>query len=420
MRLIIHGARVLTGDGLQFVDVAIADGSVVEVGTDLSREGKEAIDGSGMVLGPGFVDVHVHLREPGQTWKEDIASGTNAAAAGGFTAVVAMPNTNPAIDSGDTFDRIASAAEQARIDVAIAGALTEGRAGAVMSHLDDLYDRGVRIFTDDGDCVADAGVFRSVLRYLSDRPDVVVAQHGEDVSISGDGHLHDGEIAWQLGIRGIPATAEEVVVARDLILAAEFGVHYHAQHISCAGSVELIRNAKKRGIKVTAEVTPHHLILNESDVSGLDANFKMYPPLRGKNDRDRLVEGLIDGTIDVVATDHAPHAPEEKDVTFERAPRGVIGLETAFSAVLEALDGDLVSLFDRMSIRAAAIAHMPHQGQVVAVGSAANLVLIDPEQSWVPKEFASRSANSSFLGRKLKGRIIATISRGEVVFRGIS
>ncbi len=420
MGLIIHGANVLTDEGLQLLDVSIGNGEVVAVGAGLSRGGHETIDASGKVLGPGFVDLHVHLREPGQTWKEDIESGTKAAAAGGFTAVVAMPNTYPAIDSKETFDRVSLAARQAQIDVIIAGALTENREGAAMSHLDDLYDRGVRIFTDDGDSVADAGVFRSVLRYLSDRPDVVVAQHSEDVSISADGHLHDGAIAWHLGIRGIPAAAEEVVIARDLVLAAETGVHYHAQHLSSAGSVQMIRDAKKRGMKVTAEVTPHHLLLTGSDMSGLDANFKMYPPLRGESDRHSLVRGLADGTIDVVATDHAPHSREEKDVTFETAPRGVIGLETAFSAVLEALDGDQVTLFDRMSISPAAIANMANQGNPVSVGAPANLVLVDPEQTWVPTEFVSRSANSPFLGRKLKGRVIATISRGEVVFGAYS
>jgi len=211
-----------------------------------------------------------------------------------------------------------------------------------------------------------------------------------------------------------------VIIARDLILAAESGVHYHAQHLSSAGSVELIRDAKDRGIKVTAEVTPHHLLLTESDTADLDTNFKMYPPLRSEIDRDILVRALADGTIDAVGTDHAPHSPEEKDVTFETAPRGVIGLETAFSAVLEALNGDMATLFNRMSIGPAAISNMANQGNPVSVGAPANLVLVDPAQTWAPVEFVSRSANSPFLGRKMKGRVIATISRGKVVFGGPS
>lgn len=418
MSLAVTGATVLTDDGFRQLDVLLDEGRVQGIGVIDAGSAAEILDGTGLVLGPGFVDLHVHFREPGQTWKEDIASGSNSAVAGGFTAVVAMPNTQPAIDSAQVLDHALDVARSAAAAVSFAGALTMGRAGTEMSHLDDLYEHGVRVFSDDGDCVGDAGLLRAVMRYLSDRPDVVVAQHAEDPSIGADGHLHDGKIAWDLGLRGIPASAESTVIARDLILAAEFDVHYHAQHISTAASVELIRRAKEIGLRVTAEVTPHHLLLSETDVTSLDTNFKMYPPLRSPGDRECLVDALADGTIDAVASDHAPHTGEEKDTTFERAPRGVIGLETAFSAAFEALDRDLEALFDRMSVRPARIGGLSEEGRSVAVGSPANLVLIDPNATWTPREFLSRSSNSPFLGRELKGKVIATIKNGEVVFGG--
>jgi dihydroorotase len=418
MSLAITGARVFTGQGLRDVDVMLDAGHVQQVGVIDTQGDFETIDGSGLVLGPGFVDLHVHFREPGQTWKEDIASGSASAVAGGFTAVVAMPNTQPAIDSGHVLDRVAGAARDVPAEVHFAGALTMGRAGADMAHLDDLYERGVRVFSDDGDCVADAGLLRAAMQYLSDRSGVVVAQHAEDVLIGNGGQLHDGEVARALGLRGIPPSAESTIIARDLILAAELDVHYHAQHISTTGSVELIRRAKDLGLRVSAEVTPHHLLLNESDAATLDTNFKMYPPLRSRDDRDQLIAALIEGTIDAVATDHAPHTVEEKDATFEKAPRGVIGLETAFSATYEALDRDLEVLFDRMSVRPAKIVGMAGHGQPIAQGSAANLVLIDPTATWTPDVFASRSSNSAFLGREMAGRVVATIRDGDVVFGG--
>jgi dihydroorotase len=416
--IVITGARVVTSDGLVAADIAI-DGAVVSaVGTVDVAPGSRVIPADGWILGPGFVDLHVHFRDPGQTWKEDVESGSIAAASGGFTAVVMMPNTDPAIDDARSLARVQAASVQARIETVAAGAITRGRAGNEMSSLDELYDAGVRIFSDDGDTVANAGLLRDVMCYLSDREDVVIAQHGEDRGLAGGGHLHDGKVAARLGITGLPSSAEEVVLARDLILAAEHGTHYHAQHISSAGSVDIVRKAKAAGLQVTAEVTPHHLALTEEDAAGLDTNYKMYPPLRTGEDRYALREGLDEGVIDAIATDHAPHTAEEKDVPFEEAPRGVIGLETAFPVAMEALDGDVIKIFDRMSIRPARIGRLPRHGRSIEAGSPANLTLVDPSAGWLTGGFASRSANSPFLERKMTGKVMATVFEGALAFEG--
>jgi len=384
-----------------------------------AKPGSEVIDGSALVLGPAFVDMHVHFRDPGQTWKEDMATGTRSAAAGGFSAVVVMPNTDPPVDTAKVLDEVRAAVDKsAVVEVGVAGCLTEGRSGATMAAFDDLYEGGVRIFTDDGDSVADAGLLSRIMSYLADYPGALVAQHSEDVSIAGGGHMHDGRVAQRLGITGLPATAEEVVIARDIILSASSGCHYHAQHISTAGSVELIRRAKDAGLRVTSEVTPHHLTLSEVACVDLDPNTKMYPPLRSETDVVALIDGLKDGTIDAVATDHAPHQTAEKEVPFEEAPRGVIGLETALPLTLAALQGDLVRLFETMSMTPARIAGFAEHGQPVAVGAPANLVLLDPHERWTPQSFESKSSNTPFLGMPLVGRARATFVQGKLVTGG--
>lgn len=418
--ILIKNVAAYDGKGLVSGDVALASGVVSAMGGRLDAvHGSDVIDGSGLVLGPGLVDMHVHFRDPGQTWKEDVATGTRSAAAGGFSAVVMMPNTDPPLDSGKVLDQVRDVVEEtAVVDVGIAGCLTEGRSGATMAALDDLYDGGVRIFSDDGDSVADAGLLSRIMAYLADFPGAVIAQHSEEASIAGGGHMHEGEISQRVGITGLPASAEEVVVARDLILSAKAGCHYHAQHISTSGSVQLIRRAKEQGLNVTAEVTPHHLTLTDAECAGLDPATKMYPPLRSPKDVEALIEALRDGTIDAVATDHAPHSLDEKDVPFEEAPRGVIGLETAVPLALAALGGDVVRLFERMSIAPARIAGLADHGHAVAVGAPANLVLIDPHEAWTPLSFESKSSNSPFLGRELKGRPRATFVGGKVVYGG--
>ena len=414
MTLLIRGGTVFTPGGAVVADVRVAGERVVEVAAGLEpTNGEEVIDASGCWVGPGLVDLHVHLREPGQEWKEDIASGSAAAARGGFTAVLAMPNTSPAIDSGHLARYVADRGRQVGlVEVAPAGTVTLGRAGDALSHLDELWAAGVRVFTDDGDTVADAGLLRAGMEYLADLGGVV-AQHAEDPGLARGGHMHEGALSSRLGIRGLPAAAEEVVVARDLTLVELTGCRYHVQHVSTAGTVQLVRAAKRAGLPVTAEVTPHHLTFDHSRVASMDPAFKMYPPLRTPEDVAALREALVDGTIDAVATDHAPHAAHETEVPFEEAPRGVTGLETALPAVL-ALGLDPVTLFQRMAVAPAAIAQLAGQGRWVEVGSPANLVVIDPTADWVASAFASRSSNSPWSGETLRGRATATVHQGRL------
>jgi dihydroorotase len=414
--IVIHGGSVLTDQGPRQIDVTVAEGRVRL--DESPADAETVIDARGMWVGPGLVDLHVHLREPGQEWKEDVASGSRAAAAGGFTAVVAMPNTDPAIDMGH---RARFVADQGRrsgwCQVVPAGAITLGRMGRELAHLDELLEAGVTIFTDDGDTVTDAGLLRRAMEYLAAH-DAVIAQHAEDPGLAAGGHMHEGSVSSRLGMRGLPALAEETIVARDLALVELTGARYHVQHVSTAGTVELIRRARAAGLPVTAEVTPHHLTFDHRSVESMDPDFKMYPPLRTEADVAELRKALEDGTIDAVATDHAPHADHEQEVPFEEAPRGVIGLETALAATLSAVDLDQESLFQRMSTAPAAIAGLTEQGQPLAHGGPANLVVIDPASSWTPDQFVSRSQNSPFRGRSLTGRVVATVYDGRLVHGG--
>jgi dihydroorotase len=417
--IVIDNARVLRASGVETAAVTIDGDRVVAVGPPPEANGADVIDAGGAWLGPGLVDLHVHFRDPGQTWKEDLFSGARAASAGGFTAVVTMPNTDPAIDNGPKAS--AALARAAAVDdvlVVIAGALTRGREGAEMADLAAMYEAGIRIFTDDGDCVPDAVLLRRIMAGLGDLPGALVAEHPEDRSLTGDGHIHEGPTSVLHGVGGLPGVAEDVIVARDLALALATGARLHLQHVSTATAVDLIRNARAMGVDVTAEVTPHHLALEDDSLVDLDPNLKMYPPLRPAIDREAVILGLREGVIDAVATDHAPHTIAEKAVPFEEAPRGVIGLETAASVVSVALNGDQMTFFDRMSTAPARIAGLERHGGVVEPGAPANLVLFDPGRSWVPDGFASKSANSPFTGRELVGKVMATIYEGRVVYGG--
>lgn len=411
--ILISGGSVWTPDGMVVTDVLVEGELVVDIGRGLV--GDTVIDASGCWVGPGLVDLHVHLREPGHEWKENIDSGSVAAAAGGFTAILAMPNTDPAIDSGHlarfVIDRGSAAA---MVDVVAVGCLTMDRAGARLSHLDDLWTAGVRMFSDDGDSVADAGLLRSAMEYIAHRGGVV-AQHAEDAGLARDGHMHEGSISSRLGMRGLPSVAEEVVVARDLALARLTGCRYHVQHVSSAGTVELVRAAKAEGLPVTAEVTPHHLVFTDESVLTMDPDFKMYPPLRTASDRAALRQALFDGVIDAVATDHAPHASAECEVPFEEAPRGVIGLESAVPALISLEQMTPEMMFERMSAGPARIAGLERHGQPVAVDSPSELVVIDPAHRWSASDFVSRSHNSPWKKDDLTGRAIATIHAGRVV-----
>lgn len=416
--ILLKGGGVMTPRGEVRADVLIKGGRVAAVGPHLggtgALAGRQVIDVSGLVVGPGFVDLHAHLREPGHEWKEDIASGSRAAAAGGFTAVVTMPNTDPPTDSGHLARYISDRGRQAGlVDVVPAGCVTMGMRGLRLSHLDDLFDAGVRIFTDDGVTVADSGLLRRAMEYLQSRGGVI-AQHAEDPGLGRGGHMHEGRVSSLLGMGGIPAEAETVIVARDLTVAELTGAAYHVQHASCAGTLDLIEAARRRGVNVTAEVTPHHLWFSEEQVLSMDPVAKMYPPLRTPADIEALRDGLREGVIDAVATDHAPHAAHEKDVPFEEAPKGVTGLETAFSAVRTVLDPDPRLLFERMSVTPATIASLDGHGNWIEPGIPANLVVVDWHEAWTPEVFLSKSANCLFEGVPLAGRVRFTFLDGRL------
>jgi dihydroorotase len=411
--IVIHGGEVLTPAGWISADVAVEGERIVALGDDLI--GDTQIDAVGCWVGPGFIDMHTHLRDPGQTWKEDLESGTRAAAAGGFTAVTAMPNTDPAMDTPQVVERVlARAADVALIEVIPSASLTTSRLGLTPTDVEALYQIGVRLFTDDGDSIADSDVLLAVMTRIAELPGALVAQHAEDASLTADGHMNAGDMAVRLGVGGLPADAEFGVVERDLALAASTGAHYHCQHVSASQTVQLIASAKEAGMAVTAEVTPHHLTFDESYLTDLDPDFKMYPPLRTKVDRRALLTAVEDGTIDVVATDHAPHLPEEKKTGFTAAPRGVIGLETAASAFWDAL-GDRDRLFEALSQVPARLLGLDDQGQTVRTGSVANLVVFDPSATWTADTFSSKSSNSPYRGRQMRGQVTSTLYRGAVV-----
>lgn len=392
-------------------DVAVSDGVVVEIGSGIEVRG-EAIDCDGAWVGPGFVDLHTHLREPGQEWKEDIATGSRAAAAGGYTAVVAMPNTDPATDSGHLARYVADrGAEVGMVEVVPSGCITAKRSGAKLAHLDELWSAGVTLFTDDGDSVADAGLLRRAMEYIAERGGVV-AQHCVDAGLAAGGQVHEGEISSRLGMPGVPREAEEMVIARDLSLVRMTGVRYHVQHLSTAGSVDLIAAAKEEGLAVTAEVTPHHLYFDHSYVEHTNPLYKMMPPLRSNSDVEAIREGLRSGVIDAVATDHAPHADHEKDHPWEDAPFGVTGLEWAAAVVNTVCALDAERFFAVMSVQPAKIAGLTDQGRL-EVGAAANLVVFKPDAATATAATQSRSSNSPYLGLDLSGAVVHTVYRGE-------
>jgi len=371
------------------------------------------------VIAPAFVDPHVHLRTPGREDEETIASGTAAAAAGGYCAILAMPNTEPVVDSAAVLRALVERArEEAVVPTGFMAAISKGQRGEELAELADLAAAGAAAFTDDGRPVVSAGLLRRALRYGT-VADALLALHEEDPALSADGQMHEGAVSAALGLSGWPSLAESTMIERDLALAAYEQRPLHIMHVSAAASVEAVRAAKARGTLVTAEVTPHHLCLTDDAVRTLDPNTKMNPPLRTAADRDALVEGLRDGTLDCVATDHAPHARHEKDVPFEEAPFGVTGLETAFAALNTRLvrpgTVPLATVLERMSAGPARAFRLPVPR--VAVGEQANLVLLDLDEEWVVREdsFRSRSVNSWLLGETLTGRVLQTVADGRLV-----
>jgi dihydroorotase len=404
--------------------VRVVDGRVAEVAPRLAPStGASVLDAEGCVVVPGLVDLQVHLREPGREDAETIETGARAAALGGFTAVVAMPNTEPPLDDAAVVRAVLDRGRSAPCHVAVAGCITRGRKGVELAPLGELYDLGVRVFTDDGDCVADPVVMRHALEYATALPGAVIAQHAEDPSLVEGGHMHEGEWSSRLGIPGRPAEAETTIVARDLALARRTGGRYHVLHLSTAGAAELVRAARADGVRVTAECTPQHLVLTDAACSSFDPVFKMNPPLRTGDDVAALRSALLDGTIDAIATDHAPHAPETKDVPFEEAPPGMLGVETALAVVLTELVAPghlpLARALAALSWAPARIAGLHEHGGPVAPGRPANLCVVDPARRVVvdAHRLASRSRNSPWHGRELTGWARHTVLAGEVVVR---
>jgi dihydroorotase len=418
--LVVRGARVLDPvEGIDaLVDVRIDDGVVAAIGQRLDTNEHRVVDATGLVLAPAFVDPHVHLRTPGREDEETIASGTQAAAAGGFCAILAMPNTDPVVDSAATLGALVeTAGREAEVAVGFLAAITRGQLGDQLTEMAELADAGAVAFSDDGVPVASAGMMRRALQYAS-ITGRKLALHCEERSLSHDGHVHEGTVAAELGFTGYPSIAESVMVERDLALAGYEGQPIHLLHLSSAESVAALRRARAGAVVATGEVTPHHLVLTEDAVRSLDPNVKMNPPLRAEQDRSALLDALRDGTIECIATDHAPHALHEKDVPFEAAPFGVTGLETAFSVLYTRLVRPgllpLATLVERMSAGPARIFGLDRPR--VAVGAAANLVLLDLDREWTVESFKSRSRNSWLLGETLTGAVAMTIARGAVAF----
>ena len=419
-RVVFRGARVIdpaTGrDGI--ADVLVVDGLIAAseaVGDAL------VIDCSGLVLAPGLVDPHTHLREPGREDKETVETGCRAAALGGFTAVAPMANTDPVADNAAVIHEVLDLGAKAGLcDVFPVGAITRGLEGGAMAELGEMVEAGVHVFSDDGHTVPTARVLRNALTYVKAFEDVVIAEHCEDDTLAEGGQMHEGYHSYSLGLAGKPRESEEVVVARDIAIARLTGGRLHLHHLSSAGSVEMVRRAKAEGLRVTAEVTPHHLVFTDEDLLTYDTNFKVNPPLRTGEDRDALRTGLADGTIDVVGTDHAPHAVEEKEAEFDQAPPGTIGLETALAAIITRLvEPGVISLqraLEAMSTAPARLLGAVEHGGPIEPGRPANLLVFDPAEEWlVEPPFASRSRNCAFIGHRLRGKVVHTVLRGELV-----
>lgn len=402
-------------------DLFLADGKVQASGRDLGRpDGALVVEAAGKVVAPGLIDLHVHLREPGQEDLETVATGAMAAAAGGFSAVCAMPNTDPVTDNQAAVGFIVSQAQRAaKARVYPIGAVSLGQRGQQLAEFGELVGAGAVAVSDDGKPVASSHLMRTALEYARTFG-IPVADHCEEPTLAAGGAMHEGLVSTRLGLKGIPSAAEEIMVARDILLAELTGGHVHLCHMSTRGSVELIRRAKEKGLRVTAEACPHHFTLTHEACEGYNTNAKMNPPLREPEDREAIRQALRDGTIDVICTDHAPHHYDAKEREFDDAPNGIIGLETALGlAVTELVETGLLSLADlvsRMSVMPARIFNLP--GGTLAPGASADVVVLDPTIGWTvrPEEFFSKSRNTPFAGRRLKGRADTTIVRGQVVF----
>ncbi|MCB5182487.1 dihydroorotase [Streptomyces antimicrobicus] len=416
-KTLIRGAKVLGGEPQ---DVLIDGETIAEVGQNLSAEGATVVEAAGQVLLPGLVDLHTHLREPGREDSETVLTGTRAAASGGYTAVFAMANTFPVADTAGVVEQVYRLGQEAGYcDVQPIGAVTIGLEGKQLSELGAMHDSAARVtvFSDDGKCVDDAVIMRRALEYVKAFGGVV-AQHAQEPRLTEGAQMNEGVVSAELGLGGWPAVAEESIIARDVLLAEHVGSRVHICHLSTAGSVEIVRWAKSRGIDVTAEVTPHHLLLTDELVRSYNPVYKVNPPLRTEADVRALREALADGTIDIVATDHAPHPHEDKDCEWAAAAMGMVGLETALSVVQQTMVEtgllDWAGVAERMSFAPARIGSLAHHGRPVSAGEPANLTLVDTSYRGVvdPAHFASRSRNTPYEGRELPGRVTHTFLRG--------
>lgn len=423
MKLLIKNGRVVdpSTNCDETLDILIDVGKIVDLKPRIEAKGVETIDASRLVVAPGFIDMHVHLREPGQEEKEDIASASKAAAKGGFTSICGMPNTNPVNDNrGVTQYIISEAVKRAVVNVFPIAAITRRLEGEELTDMADLAEAGAVAFSDDGRPVQNSLVMRRALEYAGHLNKLII-DHGEDKTLTEEGQMHEGVFSYLYGLKGIPSAAEEIMVARDIILAEKACARVHLAHLSVRGAIHFVRDAKKRKVPVTAEATPHHLVLTDECLKTYDTNYKVNPPLRSAEDVEALIEAVKDGTVDVFATDHAPYAAEDKEVEFDRAPFGINGLETAVSLLLNLLVNKnvipLPRFIEMFSTRPATLLNLKDKGRIVA-GADADLTLLNLRKEVVVdiSKFASRSRNSPFHGRKLKGAPVMTIVKGKVVY----
>jgi dihydroorotase len=423
--ILLRSVRMVhPGEGVdRFGDLLIQDGRITGTGESLEKPDRvEERDGSGWVVAPGFYDMHVHLREPGGTQRETIETGTASAANGGFTGVACMPNTTPAIDHAEVVHSIRMKAESLAVDVNVVGSITAGRKGEQLAPIGELYEAGVRLFSDDGDCVSSPEMMRRAFEYASAFDGAVLSQHCEEHSMTTGFVMHEGSVSTRLGLPGYPEVAEELIIERDIRLSAYTGGRpYHVSHMSTAGGVDSVRRAKAGGLTgVTCEVAPHHFVLTDEAVVEYGVNAKMNPPLRTEEHRLNLIEGLRDGTVDVIATDHAPHTSEEKDVELPSAPNGIVGLETSIGLSYTELVAKGVVTLDRlielMSLNPRRILSL--QPPSFAIGSPANVTIIAPDETWKVdrNRFLSKSRNTPFDGWELQCRPVGIINRGRVVW----
>ncbi len=401
-------------------DIYVVDGRITSSPSEALKAAAQTVDATGLVVAPGLVDIHVHFREPGQTHKEDIRTGTRAAAAGGFTTTVCMPNTSPVCDNPGTIQLIRdSIGRNALVKVFPTGCITLGMAGENLAPIGSLKNAGAIAITDDGKCVQDNQLMRKALEYCH-MFGLVVMDHCQDESLTKGAVMNEGEVSLRLGLTGWPAAAEDLIVSRNIILSRLTGCHIHMQHISSAGAVELLRQAKKEGVKVSGEAMPHHMALTDECLSDYDSNFKMNPPLRTEADRQAVIEGLLDGSLDIIATDHAPHTDYEKDVELDQAPFGIIGLETCLGVCLDVLyrtgKATLPQIISWLTDKPAKILGL--EAGTLSDGAPADICLLDPDHKWTVSRdtLHGRSTNSPWLGKTLQGRAVATYVEGKKVF----